>query len=169
MQLTCPACGARYAVEEGAIPAGGRMVRCSNCHAEWRAGALPRVPAARSADARQGLASAGPARQAEPPAAMPSASDRPPARAALAAQPSPPPPVRSEALAASLEEPRSARGGFMAGFAVVSLLALGAVAVYARHADVAAAVPRLAEPLEHYVALVDRARAELAQAVDRLR
>ncbi len=172
MQLTCPACGARYALDEDAIPAEGRMVRCSNCRAEWRAGGR----AARMAPpAREVVPPPFPARQPAP--AMQRAPERAaprspasPSPASPSPAPPPPAPVRSEALAASLEEPRGGgRGGFMAGFAVISLLALLAVAVYARHADVATAVPQLAEPLERYVALVDRARDALADAVAELR
>ena len=37
MELTCPSCGARYRVPDGAIGARGRSVSCSNCGHEWRA------------------------------------------------------------------------------------------------------------------------------------
>ncbi len=35
MILTCPACGTQYAVKEGAIPEGGRKVRCASCRHSW--------------------------------------------------------------------------------------------------------------------------------------
>ncbi|WP_114227482.1 MULTISPECIES: zinc-ribbon domain-containing protein [Sphingomonas] len=35
MILTCPACGTRYTVKDGAIPPGGRQVRCANCKHSW--------------------------------------------------------------------------------------------------------------------------------------
>jgi predicted Zn finger-like uncharacterized protein len=35
MILTCPACGTRYALKEGAIPQGGRQVRCASCKHSW--------------------------------------------------------------------------------------------------------------------------------------
>jgi predicted Zn finger-like uncharacterized protein len=35
MILTCPACGTRYAVKDGAIPEGGRQVRCASCKHSW--------------------------------------------------------------------------------------------------------------------------------------
>lgn len=35
MILTCPSCGTQYAVKEGAIPAGGRKVRCAACGHSW--------------------------------------------------------------------------------------------------------------------------------------
>jgi predicted Zn finger-like uncharacterized protein len=36
MILTCPACGTQYVVKEGAIPPGGRQVRCAACGHSWR-------------------------------------------------------------------------------------------------------------------------------------
>lgn len=35
MILTCPACATRYVVKDGAIPAGGRQVRCASCKESW--------------------------------------------------------------------------------------------------------------------------------------
>ena len=35
MILTCPSCGTQYAVKDGAIPAGGRKVRCASCGHSW--------------------------------------------------------------------------------------------------------------------------------------
>lgn len=35
MILTCPSCGTQYAVKEGAIPDGGRKVRCAACGHSW--------------------------------------------------------------------------------------------------------------------------------------
>ncbi|HET9810194.1 MAG TPA: zinc-ribbon domain-containing protein [Sphingomicrobium sp.] len=35
MILTCPACGTQYAVKDGAIPEGGRKVRCASCGHSW--------------------------------------------------------------------------------------------------------------------------------------
>ena len=37
MFLTCPSCYTRFSVPDGAIPPSGRMVRCANCKASWRA------------------------------------------------------------------------------------------------------------------------------------
>lgn len=35
MILTCPACSTKYVVKDGAIPAGGRQVRCAACKHSW--------------------------------------------------------------------------------------------------------------------------------------
>lgn len=36
MILTCPVCGTRYVVKDGAIPPGGRQVRCASCKHSWQ-------------------------------------------------------------------------------------------------------------------------------------
>src|SRR5690348_16278853 len=35
MILTCPNCGTQYVVKDGAIPPGGRQVRCAACKHSW--------------------------------------------------------------------------------------------------------------------------------------
>lgn len=77
----------------------------------------------------------------------------------------------AHALAMSLDDETPARqgGGFLAGFAVVTLLVLVSVTVYIKHAEIADAVPSLDAPLQRYVALVDEGRVALAEAVVRLR
>lgn len=35
MILTCPSCGTQYAIKDGAIPDGGRNVRCAACGHSW--------------------------------------------------------------------------------------------------------------------------------------
>ena len=35
MILTCPACDTKYVVKDGAIPPGGRLVRCASCKHSW--------------------------------------------------------------------------------------------------------------------------------------
>ena len=35
MILTCPSCGTQYVVKDGAIPDGGRQVRCAACKHSW--------------------------------------------------------------------------------------------------------------------------------------
>ena len=50
MILTCPACDTKYVVKDGAIPAGGRQVRCAACKHSWHQdpepGAAEPAPAA---------------------------------------------------------------------------------------------------------------------------
>src|SRR6266576_1573937 len=35
MILTCPSCATQYVVKDGAIPPGGRQVRCASCKHSW--------------------------------------------------------------------------------------------------------------------------------------
>jgi predicted Zn finger-like uncharacterized protein len=42
MILTCPACDTKYVVKDGAIPPGGRQVRCASCKHSWHQG--PEAP-----------------------------------------------------------------------------------------------------------------------------
>jgi len=42
MILTCPTCGTQYVVKDGAIPPGGRQVRCTACKHSWHQD--PEVP-----------------------------------------------------------------------------------------------------------------------------
>jgi len=188
MRVTCPACGARYAVDDDAIPAGGRMVQCSACQAEWRAqrqpapGALaaPAIAQAESAQAESAQAESAQAESAQAESAQaesaqaagPQAAGPQAAGARPVAAPADPP-VRPQpaAMIASLENDATParRGGFFTGFIVVALLALAAVTLYAKHAAIATAAPAAAEPLGAYVAAVDQGRAWLAETVARLR
>ncbi|MDQ3144030.1 MAG: zinc-ribbon domain-containing protein [Pseudomonadota bacterium] len=49
MILTCPACATQYTVKDGAIPPGGRQVRCASCKHSWHQD----VDAAGATDQRQ--------------------------------------------------------------------------------------------------------------------
>lgn len=42
MILTCPSCGTQYVVKDGAIPEGGRQVRCASCKHSWHQDPEPR-------------------------------------------------------------------------------------------------------------------------------
>jgi predicted Zn finger-like uncharacterized protein len=167
MQLTCPACGARYEVAADLIPAAGRAVRCSGCQAEWMAsgavaGAAP-APAPAPPPIRASSAPA-PARDAPTSARAPE-----PVRASPGEAPER---VSTAALIGSLEAddgaPRGHRRSFAAGLAVVALMAAGALGIYVGHDAVVAAVPGAAEPIAAYVAWIDDTRAALDQAVAEL-
>jgi len=45
MILNCPACDTRYVVKDGAIPPGGRQVRCASCKHSWHQDPEPADPA----------------------------------------------------------------------------------------------------------------------------
>ena len=49
MILTCPACDTKYVVKDGAIPAGGRQVRCASCKHSWHQDPDPASPEQESA------------------------------------------------------------------------------------------------------------------------
>jgi len=64
MILTCPACHTKYVVKDGAIPPGGRQVRCAACKESWHQ--LPdavegaaEMPASDADDTVDGSASSG--------------------------------------------------------------------------------------------------------------
>ena len=79
MILTCPACATQYTVKDGAIPTGGRKVRCASCKHSWHQdgdgeaaaseGAMPETaiapPAPEPDDAERPLAEAPEAEAAE--------------------------------------------------------------------------------------------------------
>jgi predicted Zn finger-like uncharacterized protein len=74
MLIVCPACGARYEAPNSAIPAAGRIVRCSACRAEWRARPEPgrTEPVRTEADAPKPVAAPASAPQtADAPAVQP--------------------------------------------------------------------------------------------------
>ena len=62
MILTCPSCGTQYAVKDGAIPEGGRKVRCASCGHSWHQD----PPADALGQESTPVASAEPAEPAEP-------------------------------------------------------------------------------------------------------
>lgn len=150
MLLTCPACSARYEVPATVLPVAGRVVRCSACHAEWLA--RPETPAPRP---------------------VPPVPEVPLVTAPVVAAPARAMPVEAtaRALSRTLEdgpEPYSG-GGFVAGFATVTVAVVLALTVYIKHGALAEAWPVLSAPLAQYVAVVDAGRAELERLMAQLR
>lgn len=89
MILTCPSCGTQYVVKDGAIPPGGRQVRCASCKHSWHQNPEDGEEIETSAQAEG------------------NSVEQPPVEEA-AAQPQPPPSDEDESLAeATLIEPRS--------------------------------------------------------------
>src|SRR5688572_18561074 len=64
MILTCPACDTKYVVKDGAVPPGGRQVRCAACKHSWHqdseAGAAPDLEEQSVAEAAMIEPSTGP-------------------------------------------------------------------------------------------------------------
>lgn len=50
MILTCPECSTKYVVKDGAIPPGGRQVRCAACKASWHQDPDPQEAADEAAE-----------------------------------------------------------------------------------------------------------------------
>lgn len=83
MILTCPACGTQYAVKDGAIPEGGRKVRCASCGHSWH-----QAPESSVSEPGETAASEmnTPVAQPEVPVAEPSPAPGDPAAPASAAE-----------------------------------------------------------------------------------
>lgn len=60
MILTCPECATRYFVGDDAVGAEGRVVRCTTCHASWRATAERPLDLTHGEDRAAAAAGAGP-------------------------------------------------------------------------------------------------------------
>lgn len=118
MILTCPDCATRYFVGEGAVPAGGRVVRCAACAAEWRA--FP--------EASEPLTLAS----SEPKAA----GDEPRKPEAVSSQ------FRAKAKAQRQTRDAAAAGAVWAGLAVALAVLFGAAALF--RVDVVRLWPRTA-------------------------
>lgn len=90
MILTCPACSTKYVVKDGAIPPGGRQVRCASCKHSWHQG--PDEGAAPEAEAPE--AQTGIVEQNEPLPAYASTTETPnPLDQVIAENPGEPPPA----------------------------------------------------------------------------
>ena len=76
MILTCPSCGTQYAVKDGAIPEGGRKVRCAACGHSWHQ--EPEASASEDAVKAPQLEPQGePSDFAEPPVPVPEPAPEP--------------------------------------------------------------------------------------------
>ncbi|WP_209424249.1 zinc-ribbon domain-containing protein [Pararhodobacter sp. SW119] len=180
MRLGCPKCGARYEVPSAEIPDTGREVQCSACDHRWIHAAPPAVtatapdtaPRPRPTDpnvlkilreeAQREIAARE--REAEDRTGAAASRTEPvaPRRALLPEIEEPQPDAR---VVIAPEEPE--RSGFLIGFVIALVLAALAAAAYLWSAELAEAVPALAEPLAAYVEAVDSLRRALADAVNR--
>lgn len=91
MILTCPACATRYVVKDGAIPPGGRQVRCASCKHSWH-----QDPESIGTEVPKSAPAAPPVAPPQPepePVAPPSASARQEDQSQPLAAPPVPPPV----------------------------------------------------------------------------
>ena len=106
MILTCPACQTKYVVKDGAIPPGGRQVRCASCKHSWHQD--PDEGAAHAAsDPATEVAEAAPATVDQP--AFPTAETPPPLdQIGSEAPPAPAPPPPGDDRQWQQVEPASA-------------------------------------------------------------
>ncbi|MBK5934824.1 putative Zn finger-like uncharacterized protein [Rhodovulum imhoffii] len=148
MELTCEKCGARYQIEDRAIPVGGRKVKCSACAHAWHQPA----PAARKIDEsvlnilREEVAYEQRARAQTPPRP----EDTPPPKVQLPAKPPAP------------GDPPGFAIGFW-GTLAVAALALG---VYILAPQIRAARPEAAQTLDSYTTIVGQTRQALHRALE---
>ena len=56
MILTCPSCGTQYVVKDGAVPPGGRQVRCAACKHSWHQDPEPSADASAEREPEPGPA-----------------------------------------------------------------------------------------------------------------
>jgi predicted Zn finger-like uncharacterized protein len=73
MILVCPSCDAKFKIPDGAIPAGGRTVRCAKCKNSWHA--TPTQIMRKSAPRPAAAAAPSPVPPPRPPAPAPQAFD----------------------------------------------------------------------------------------------
>jgi predicted Zn finger-like uncharacterized protein len=71
MILTCPECSTKYVVKDGAIPEGGRQVRCASCKHSWHQDPEPRDEQAGEPQPPQAVAEEEPILPEQVPAAEP--------------------------------------------------------------------------------------------------
>lgn len=172
MRLGCPKCGALYEVDAAAIPETGREVQCSACDHQWffrtaaANAAEPEAPRARGTDPavlqilREEAARELAARQRD--ANQPRAEQE-----QSVTLPTPPAGTRrpllpeieggGKVVVHAVEKERG--GGFGIGLVISLVLASAAAGVYIFAADLAEAAPELADFIDAYVDVVDRARA----------
>lgn len=156
MLIVCPSCAASYRIADGSLGAKGRTVRCASCKTTWFANpedALPDVaPPALAAEAEvPETVAAGAGSRAEAPAPKLRGIDiavkeRPPARAAAAAQDVEPATERRRPPRTRERTWRMPRMRPMMLLALGGVMALAALAV--RRDDAAAFVPEIAPLFE---------------------
>lgn len=182
MRLSCPNCSTQYDVPDGALPASGQHVQCTECHTRWFArGAEPRPRLSEDQILERlenrrplTLVSGGTPRPGPDPAPVPESEAAPqtepepdpePAKAFVWEGRSPEPPAEASDAAATPEPAAGDSQGFAAGLVAALALGLLALALYAAAEWLASRAPFAAPLLDGYVAAVDAVRETLAGAM----
>jgi predicted Zn finger-like uncharacterized protein len=189
MRLTCPSCGAEYEVPDGMVPAAGRHVQCTACHARWfvrgQGGGLARALSEdqildrletlttrpRPRPRPVAVPDPEPLPEPSPPAARPAKpAERPNVPRPAPVAETPPPLSRPARLEIAAEptptppapEPRR-RSLFLQGLVVALVICGLAVAAYVWRGPIAGEIPAAAPALDRYARLVDELRARIEE------
>ncbi len=170
MRLSCPNCATLYEVPDGALPAAGQHVQCTECHTRWFVkGPEPRALLSEDEilarlETRKPLTLVSGGRKREA-AAEPVPE---PARDFVREGRDAAPPAEEEPAAAA-PEPAPAAGRFGVGLLAALALAGLALAAYAEADTLALRVPAIAPAIGLYAGAVDALREGLEAVLAPLR